>query len=115
MAALGAEAGTEEQQSRIKKKIDIRNNLAPALSRLNERGIQTGVSWIIGYPEESTQSMLDTITVAAKTKHMFPNSPSDVFPSAECPIRAKLWVSLTFTFFMGTFPFGLARGGSSRR
>lgn len=85
MAALGAEAGTEEQQSRIKKKIDIRNNLAPALARLNERGIQTGVSWIIGYPEESTQSMLDTITVAAKTKHMFPGSPSDVFPFSAIP------------------------------
>lgn len=85
MAALGAEAGTEEQQVRIKKKIDIRGNLAPALGRLNERGIQTGVSWIIGYPEESTQSMLDTITVAAKTKHMFPNSPSDVFPFSAIP------------------------------
>ena len=85
MAALGAEAGTEEQQQRIKKKIDIRNNLAPALSRLNERGIQTGVSWIIGYPQETEQSMLDTITVAAKTKHMFPNSPSDVFPFRAIP------------------------------
>lgn len=85
MAALGAEAGTEEQQQRIKKKIDIRNNLAPALQRLNERGIQTSVSWIIGYPDESVQSMLDTITVAAKTKHMFPNSPSDVFPFRAIP------------------------------
>ena len=85
MAALGAEAGTEEQQGRIKKKIDIRNNLAPSLRRLNERGIQTGVSWIIGYPDESIESMLATITVAAKVKHMFPNSPSDVFPFRAIP------------------------------
>jgi anaerobic magnesium-protoporphyrin IX monomethyl ester cyclase len=85
MAALGAEAGTEEQQIRIGKKIDIRNNLAPALNKLNSRGIQTSVSWIIGYPEESVRSMLDTITVAAKTKHMFPNSPSDVFPFRAIP------------------------------
>ena len=85
MAALGAEAGTEEQQTRIKKKIDIRNNLAPALNKLNARGIQSSVSWIIGYPNETAQSMLDTITVAAKTKHMFPNSPSDVFPFKAIP------------------------------
>ncbi|MFT7668879.1 MAG: anaerobic magnesium-protoporphyrin IX monomethyl ester cyclase [Planctomycetota bacterium] len=85
MAALGAEAGTEEQQTRIGKKIDIRNNLGPALNSLNKRGIQTSVSWIIGYPEETAQSMLDTITVAAKTKHMFPNSPSDVFPFRAIP------------------------------
>jgi len=85
MAALGAEAGSEEQQARIKKKIDIQNNLAPALRRLNERGIQTSVSWIIGYPDESERSMHETITVAAKTKHMFPNSPSDIFPFRAIP------------------------------
>jgi radical SAM superfamily enzyme YgiQ (UPF0313 family) len=85
MAALGAEAGSEEQQTKIKKKIDIRQNLVPALERLNARGIQTGVSWIIGYPGESEQSMNDTITVAAKIKHMFPGSPSDIFPFRAIP------------------------------
>jgi radical SAM superfamily enzyme YgiQ (UPF0313 family) len=85
MAALGAEAGSEAQQTRIKKKIDIRNNLVPALKSLNQRGIQTGVSWIIGYPGEDEQSMNDTITVAAKIKHMFPGSPSDIFPFRAIP------------------------------
>lgn len=85
MAALGAEAGSVEQQTKIKKKIDIEANLVSALSRLNERGIQTGVSWIIGYPGESPQSMQATLDVAAKIKHLFPHSPSDVFPFRAIP------------------------------
>ncbi len=80
MAALGAESGSEEQLSQIKKKIDIENHLELALRRLNSRGIQTSLSWIIGYPGESANSMHETITVAARIKHRFPNSPSDVFP-----------------------------------
>jgi radical SAM superfamily enzyme YgiQ (UPF0313 family) len=60
MAALGAEAGSKEQQERIKKKIDIENDLESSLRRLNQRGIQTGVSWIIGYPNESVESMQAT-------------------------------------------------------
>jgi anaerobic magnesium-protoporphyrin IX monomethyl ester cyclase len=80
MAALGAESGSEEQQTRTGKKIDIQNSLEQSLRRLNERGIQTGVSWIIGYPEETLESMDETLTVAARIKHRFPGSPSDVFP-----------------------------------
>jgi hypothetical protein len=37
MAALGAEAGSKEQQERIKKKIDIENDLESSLRRLNQR------------------------------------------------------------------------------
>jgi len=80
LATLGAESGSEEQLSQIKKKIDIENHLELALNRLNRRGIQTALSWIIGYPGESAKSMHETITVAARIKHRFPNSPSDVFP-----------------------------------
>src|SRR5690606_4430932 len=64
MAALGAEAGSQEQQTRIKKEIQIERDLESSLRRLNERGIQTGVSWIIGYPGESIESMNATINVA---------------------------------------------------
>lgn len=85
MAALGAEAGSAEQQKKIKKEIDIANDLVPSLTRLNERGIQTGLSWIIGYPNETAESMHETITVAANTKYRFPNSVSDVFPFQAIP------------------------------
>jgi radical SAM superfamily enzyme YgiQ (UPF0313 family) len=85
MAALGAEAGSKEQQDRIKKKIDIENDLELALSRLNDRGIQSGVSWIIGYPGEDLASMNATLDVAAAIKHKFPKSPSDIFPFRPIP------------------------------
>ena len=85
MAALGAEAGSQEQQSKIKKNIQIERDLEKALQRLNARGIQSGVSWIIGYPNETVESMNDTITVAARIKHLFPNSPSDIFPFRAIP------------------------------
>jgi radical SAM superfamily enzyme YgiQ (UPF0313 family) len=85
MAAMGAEAGSEEQQDRIKKKIKIEQDLESSLRRLNERNIQTGVSWIIGYPSESRTSMEETLRVAADIKHKFPNSPSDIFPFRPIP------------------------------
>jgi len=56
-----------------------------SLRRLNERGIQTGVSWIIGYPNESRASMLATLEWAARIKYLFPNSPSDIFPFRPIP------------------------------
>ena len=85
MAALGAEAGSKEQQERIKKKIDIENDLESSLRRLNQRGIQTGVSWIIGYPNEPLESMRATLRVAAEIKYKFPKSPSDIFPFRPIP------------------------------
>ncbi len=84
MAALGAEAGSQEQQDRIKKAIQI-PDIEKALSRLNERGIQSGTSWIIGYPGESRDSMLATLERAAEMKHKFPRSASDIFPFRPIP------------------------------
>jgi radical SAM superfamily enzyme YgiQ (UPF0313 family) len=84
MAALGAEAGSQEQQERIKKKIHI-PHVEEALEKLFSRGIQSGTSWIIGYPGESRESMLETIRVAAQMKHKFPRSASDIFPFRPIP------------------------------
>ena len=33
---------------------------------MNDRGIQTGTTWIIGYPGESAESMHATIRLAAR-------------------------------------------------
>ena len=82
---LGAEAGSEEQQARIKKKIDLDENLELALRRIYERGIQTGTTWIIGYPGEKPESMMATIRMAAQMKHKFPGSASDIFPFRAIP------------------------------
>jgi hypothetical protein len=75
MAALGAEAGSKEQQEKIKKKIDIEGDLESSLRRLNQRGIQTGVSWIIGYPGEGFESM--RATLEAEVKALDPAAPSE--------------------------------------
>ena len=85
LAPMGAEAGSKEQQDRIKKKIDLENDLVKALDRLNQRGIQSGVSWIIGYPGETKESMDATLRLAAMMKHRFPKSPSDIFPYRPIP------------------------------
>ena len=82
---LGAEAGSAAQQEVIKKKIDLENNLEFALGRVYDRKIQTGTTWIIGYPGESRESMLSTINLAAKMKEKFPGSASDIFPYRGIP------------------------------
>ena len=84
MIAAGAEAGSKEQQEKIKKEIQI-PNIELALRKMNERGIQTGTSWIIGYPGETKESMEETIRVAAEIKHHFPRSASDIFPFRPIP------------------------------
>lgn len=85
LLVIGAEAGSKEGQERIKKKIDLENHLELALRRVYERGIQTGCTWIIGYPGEDAESMHATINLAAKMKHKFPGSASDIFPFRPIP------------------------------
>jgi radical SAM superfamily enzyme YgiQ (UPF0313 family) len=84
MVSLGAEAGSEEQQEKIKKKINI-DHISSALGDLYDRGITTGTSWIIGYPGESHESMLATIHKAAEMKFRFPRAASDIFPFRPIP------------------------------
>jgi len=84
MVSLGAEAGSEEQQEKIKKKIKI-DHIAEALKALYDRKITTGTSWIIGYPAESRESMLATIRQAAEMKYRFPRAASDIFPFRPIP------------------------------
>jgi len=88
MAALGAEAGSKEQQERIKKKIDIEGDLESSLRRLNERGIQTGVSWIIGYPNETPESMRATLVRNLNiTPRWVENRSWDTFENARFSAR----------------------------
>ncbi|TDJ68501.1 MAG: radical SAM protein [Planctomycetota bacterium] len=84
MVSLGAEAGSEEQQAKIKKKIKI-ENFAKSLGALYERGITTGTSWIMGYPGETRESMMATLDRAAEMKYRFPRAASDIFPFRAIP------------------------------
>ncbi len=97
MAALGAEAGSKAQQDRIKKQIEI-PDIEIALTKLFSRGIQSGCSWIIGYPGESRESMLETIRLAAAMKYAFPRSASDIFPFRPIPGTEDFNTALTLGY-----------------
>ena len=84
MISVGAEAGSQEQQKNIKKNINV-GHFEYSLRQMNDRGITTGCSWIIGYPGETEESMMETIRVAAEMKYRFPRSASDIFPFRPIP------------------------------
>ena len=84
MIGVGAEAGSAEQQEKIKKNIDV-GHFEYSLGEMNRRNITTGLSWIIGYPTETPESMLETLRVAAEMKYRFPRSASDVYPFRPIP------------------------------
>ena len=84
MISVGAEAGSQEQQTVIEKEIDV-THFESSLREMNDRDITTGCSWIIGYPGESKESMMETIRMAALMKHKFPRSASDIFPFRPIP------------------------------
>jgi len=81
---FGAEAATEETQNLIRKHIR-RGQTDMAMARINSRGIKAGLSYIIGYPNESKESMLETIHEAAMLKVKYPHSTAEVFPYRPIP------------------------------
>lgn len=81
---FGAEAATEETQDLIRKHIR-KGQTAKAMERINARGIRAGLSYIIGYPNESRESMLETINEAAELTVRFPHSSAEVFPYRPIP------------------------------
>ncbi|MBI3817440.1 MAG: B12-binding domain-containing radical SAM protein [Planctomycetes bacterium] len=81
---FGAEAATEQTQDLIRKHIRV-GQTAKAMERINARGIRAGLSYIIGYPNESRESMLETIREAAELTVRFPHSTSEVFPYRPIP------------------------------
>ena len=82
---LGAEAGTEEMQERIKKNIKL-DNIPLAIGELASRNIIPGTFWIIGYPGETPASRWTaTLRMAAKVKHMYPIAGSEVYPFRPIP------------------------------
>jgi radical SAM superfamily enzyme YgiQ (UPF0313 family) len=81
---LGAETGTKEMQERIKKHIDL-DHIPIAIGELANRNIVPGTFWIIGYPGETRESMIETLKQAAKVKHLFPIAGSEVYPFRPIP------------------------------
>ena len=48
------------------------------MRRMWERNIKIGLYWIIGYPDETEESMRATMTLAAEMKTRYPNCTSEV-------------------------------------
>jgi radical SAM superfamily enzyme YgiQ (UPF0313 family) len=81
---LGAEAGTQEMQTRIKKEIAL-DHIPAAIGELYRRNITPGTFWIIGYPGETPDSMRETLRMAAAVKYRFPTAGSEVYPFRPIP------------------------------
>lgn len=81
---FGAEAASEETQNLIRKHIR-RGQTDEAMGRVNARGMKAGLSYIIGYPGETAESMLETIHEAAELKTKYPHSTAEVFPYRPIP------------------------------
>ncbi|MBI4880045.1 MAG: B12-binding domain-containing radical SAM protein [Planctomycetes bacterium] len=84
LAWFGAEAASEETQRLIKKNIK-EGQTDEAMRRMHERGIMSGLTYIIGYPGESAASMRETILHAAEMKWKYPSCSSEVFPYRPIP------------------------------
>ncbi len=84
----GAEAATEETQKLIRKNIK-EGWTDRAIGRMYDAGIQFAVTYIIGYPDETHESMYETIYEAALMKTKYPTCSSEVFPYR--PIPGSAW------------------------
>lgn len=84
LAWFGAEAATEDTQKLIRKNIKA-GMTDLAMKRMHERNIQSGLTWIIGYPGETVESMRETILAAAEMKWKYPSCSSEVFPYRPIP------------------------------
>jgi radical SAM superfamily enzyme YgiQ (UPF0313 family) len=77
MMWVGAETASAEMQAYIRKGIQ-QGNVDTAMRRMWERDIKIGLFWIIGYPDETQESMRATMTLAAEMKTRYPNCTSEV-------------------------------------
>lgn len=89
VAEIGAEAGTDEMMSKIGKPITGDDNVLGAVE-LDKRGICANLTYIIGYPGESKESMLATIDQCRRVHVAAPLSRATVWPYRPIPGTA-MW------------------------
>jgi radical SAM superfamily enzyme YgiQ (UPF0313 family) len=89
VAEIGAEAGTNEMMKLIGKPIHDDDNVLGALE-LDRRGICANLTYIIGYPGESRESMLATIDQCRRVHVACPRSRATVWPFRPIPGTA-MW------------------------
>ncbi|MEL6430285.1 MAG: radical SAM protein [Planctomycetota bacterium] len=84
IAEIGAEAGMDEMMKRIGKPIKGDDNIAAAVE-MDKRGVQASVTYIIGYPGESEESMMATIEQCRRLHNAAPLSRPTVWPYRPIP------------------------------
>ncbi len=86
---FGAEAATEETQNLMRKGIK-EGQTDEAMRRMHELDIKSGLTYIIGYPGETVESMYETIYQAADMKTRYPSCSVEVFPYRPIP-GSEFW------------------------
>ena len=84
IAEIGAEAGMDEMMKRIGKPIKGDDNIAASIE-MDKRGVQASVTYIIGYPGESEESMMATIEQCRRLHNAAPLSRPTVWPYRPIP------------------------------
>ena len=89
VAEIGAEAGTDDMMKKIGKPIHGDDNVLGAME-LDKRGICANLTYIIGYPGETKESMLATIDQCRRVHVACPLSRATVWPFRPIPGTA-MW------------------------
>ncbi|MEZ6014338.1 MAG: radical SAM protein [Planctomycetota bacterium] len=84
VAEIGAEAGLDEMMKRIGKPIKGDDNIAAAVE-MDRRGVQGSITYIIGYPGESEESMMATIDQCRRLHNAAPLARPNVWPYRPIP------------------------------
>jgi len=98
---IGAEAGSDETMEMIRKTTRGENNIE-ATRRLDERGISPHCTYLIGFPEESPESMMKTLDQARRMASACPLSTPTIWEYQPIPGAAL-------------YPAALARGFDAPR
>ncbi|MCP3919123.1 MAG: B12-binding domain-containing radical SAM protein [bacterium] len=89
VAEIGAEAGMDDMMRRIGKPIKGDDNIEAAVE-MDRRGIQGSITYIIGYPGESEESMMATIDQCRRLQSAAPLARPNVWPFRPIP-GTKMW------------------------
>lgn len=89
IAEIGAEAGSDDMMRKIGKPIKGDDNIAAGIE-MDKRGIQGSITYIIGYPGETEESMMATIDQCRRLHNACPHARPTVWPYRPIPGTA-MW------------------------
>jgi radical SAM superfamily enzyme YgiQ (UPF0313 family) len=84
IAIIGGEAGTDEMMRKIGKHTFGDDNFDAAME-MSKRGVDVWLTYIIGYPNETEESMLGTLDQARRVRAFVPGAHPAVWPYRPIP------------------------------